>query len=858
MADFIPYFDCRFAKRLIASVCTTLALMPVFSLSAMALTEGANSAVGEERTPIDPPGLRGSTTGGLNAQDAQTADILGIRQEVERLNYLRHANASESGYRSEQLRLRGKILRKIMQAVFQVQAAEDRLESEMAWAYDMQARQRRKVDRVNQGFNAFNFAQLGILYGIIEPYSRIHKQFTQSAVGTCVGSGLAIGLPVLNIMYNRFLGGVGNYAPPGFMAYMIDGKPVDGSNLPPLVARYLDTAAPGAALTRRQSMSALWKKRYSADLDKSSTLAGLEIDPAKKQKPSVLNTRIVLLWSLFTNIQNFDKDLLALLENVSNFQPVGEGLVVAGRITPGLSGGAGEAAALLGITPLIEELRTLADEPTESERKIELRTRLLEAILVGYLDMQIARDRCQEEMNYQYDVVMAQMLARRGRFLQKTYEANFIQTGTLGACAGWSYLNHYGKAGNQLFAVENAIGLGITTVSLAATHGGWRKNESGPNSLADFFNLRANGTHGFSPLVWNFINNPSSEEPGKSRRQYLRDIWNKSSIAETDLSKPKNLEKLASMPSCKWDTIKLVKSRIVLLVSLSEQFCRFDQELLDLLNQIYPGTGGNGNDDATGEKIAAAALSSEGEGAATLLAVHPLLFAARTTGKDTEGAKLEISRSLLGAFLDTSANANLLTHEIVVETQVVSQLAKYRDMAIQYTNIANFYQIGILGIISDGLGLCSKSKYVLYGDRLNLVSGGLILGLALGTIVESHGGVRLSKATPSLLNNAFGRTSNVSNLSPLMVKFLDSKAPRSSTNLTRRNELVKYWKESKLLNVNVERPSTVDKLCAEGRGHNWLSETINLINNRITMLYDLRAVLRSSNAGFDEVLRAVD
>ena len=91
-----------------------------------------------------------------------------------------------------------------------------------------------------------------------------------------------------------------------------------------------------------------------------------------------------------------------------------------------------------------------------------------------------------------------------------------------------------------------------------------------------------------------------------------------------------------------------------------------------------------------------------------------------------------------------------------------------------------------------------------------------------------------------------------------MVKFLDSPAPRSTTNLSRREELVKYWQESKVLNVNLDKPTAVDKLVADGKGHHRLSETINLINNRISMLYDLKAVIRSCNSGFDELLRCVD
>ncbi|MBX9693231.1 MAG: hypothetical protein K2Z81_12655, partial [Cyanobacteria bacterium] len=75
---------------------------------------------------------------------------------------------------------------------------------------------------------------------------------------------------------------------------------------------------------------------------------------------------------------------------------------------------------------------------------------------------------------------------------------------------------------------------------------------------------------------------------------------------------------------------------------------------------------------------------------------------------------------------------------------------------------------------------------------------------------------------------------------------------------SRREELIKYWKESKVLNVDIKRDSVVQKLSAEGKSHHWWCETIKLINNRITMLFDLRAVLRSSSVGFDELLKAVD
>lgn len=791
---------------------------------------------------------------------SQTASILGIAEEVERLAALRNAGAAAHVQsRAEMLRLRGKVLRRIMQAVFQVQEAEDKLECEMAYAYNVQARQQRKVDRVNQAFNAANFTQLGVLYGTVEPYSRIHNQFIQSAVGTCVGAGLSIGLPLLNIMYNRFWGGVGDFSPPKFLYYMLDGKPVDGENLPPLVAKYLDSIPVGAISTRRQSLKKLWKERYHADLDKPETLAG--IAGGKAQKMDVLNSRILLLWSLFTVVQGFDKDLFELLQQVSDFHPVaanvgcriGEFKASSASKMAGLTKGAQEAADLLELDSILSEL-TSGRESLDDLGRNELRTKVLERILYGYLEMQIARDRCQEELNYQYDVVLAQMTTRRDRFLQKTYQTNFVQSGTLGACAGWCYLKEYGKAGSQLFIIQNSIGLLITTISLAATHGGWRKNEAEPNSLADFFNIKARGCYGFSPLVWNFINNPSTDEPGKSRREHLIAVWKKRALVSTDLDKPGSLEKLAAMPSCRFDTIKLVKERILLLTSLNEQFCRFDQQLLDLLNQVYPVERVSLASNSV--NVARANLSAEAAGAANLLAIESKVQAAQSS--EEQGAKLEVTRALLAGFLDTSATASLLTHEILLESQVLDHMNKLRRLSIQSTNIANFYQLGILGIVSDSMALSASSHQLLASNRINLVSGGLILGLAALTMVEGHGGYRLAPVAPSYLGAAFGRTSRTARLSPLMIKFLDAQSPRSASGLSRRAELIKYWSDSKLVNLDIKKEAVIDKLSAEGKKHNKLSETISLINSRIYMLYDLKALLRSSNIGFGELMGAVE
>lgn len=773
----------------------------------------------------------------LGAQAAQAAEILGIRAEVEQL--ISSPLPDNLGASQRLVTLRSFCLRRILQGILQVQSAENRLEMEMAYAYDMMSRKQRQTSAINEAFNIANFTQLAVLYGLVEPYSRIAEKFKQSAVCTTVGAGLAIGLPTINVLYNKF-DRARHLTPPESIQYVVDGKPVDGQNLPPLVSRYFNLPAPGERKTRREELNDLWIKRYGADMSKVKTLAG--IDDHKSKKIFVLNRRIILLWSLYSTVMEFNKELLALLqETVPGVDTQTSSVGIS------LSGGAGEAMRLLKLEPLIAELKSNSGG-RDQVRDQELKVRLLQSLLIGYLEMHIAGDRCQEELNYQYDVVLSQMMARRGMILQKLFELNFIQIGTLGAIAGWCYLKEYPQAGNELFIVADSIATILSTVTLCAMHGGWRKNHSKPNSLADFFELRKGAEGGFSPMVRAYLDSSSPlRSDGNSRRQYLDEIWHKKGIATMNLKNRHNLEKLGSMPSCKWDTIKLVLNRIALLSSLREQFWQFDAELADLLRQAWPEPLTNGGNDIV------ASLNPSAAGAAHLLGVEGLV---RSGLEGNENAKITVTRCVLEGFLDANSDSDKVGRQSLIESQVLSRMVRRRNTAITLTNNLNFYQLGILGIISDSMGLSSYAKTVLDANRINIISGYLIAGLAGASVLERQGFWGRSKAQPNALGVALGKRESSFKLTPVMDRYLNSVPPISPIRKTRREQLTHYWKECKVLNVNFNRPSVVDKLSAEGRSHHFYSETINLINNRVTMLNDLRAVMRSSSVGFGELVGA--
>lgn len=782
----------------------------------------------------------------LTPNAAQAADILGIRQEAEQIISMRRGGTGVAVDRHKLNDYRALVLRKVFEADLQNQVAESRLEFEIAYAYDAIMREQRKENTVNQLFNIANFTQFGVL-GVLGGVCDINEKFVWESTLGLVSAGVGTSLPILGIIYNK-RAKAHHLSPPAFMSPYVNGKPVDGSNLPPLIVRYLNTPAPGETRTRKEILNDAWKQNYKADMAKRETLLGIADGKARSQ--NYLNNRLVLLWSLYTSIEGFNSDLLALLNQVRGGDFADYSKSNTRLSTTALGGGADDAVRLLHLEEVVADLNSLNTAGGDSEEKRDLQITLLETLVAGGLDMAVAGDRCQKEINYQVDTVLADLTAKQGDFMQKLYEVNFVQGGTFGSIASGLFLKHKINQASIVLLVSGGIGLGLTGLSFFALKGGTRKNESGPNSLADFFNLRPAAEKGFSPLTYAYLSSSSpSRTDGKTRRQCLIESWTKNSVVTMNLKDRRVLEQLGGMPSCKRDSIKLVLNRIALLSSLRQQYNEFDAEVLDLLQKVWPVT------TATSSPNADSKLSHSATAAATLLGVHGVTAARENSD---ENAKLLITRQVYEGFLSMITDADLVGHEIDVEFKVLDRMERRRDKVIQFTNNVNFLQGGVLGQVATSLGLTGRPENVLATNYLAIITSAIGVGLGAVTLVEQHGGWRPGKANPNALVSAFGKNSDQVSLTPITTRFLNTAEPDSTVNLSRREVLIKYWKESKVLNVNLNKESTVQKLSAEGKAHHRWSETINLINNRLTMLIDLRAVMRSCNVGFDELLRAVD
>ncbi len=793
------------------------------------------------------PDIDKSTTGAW-----QAAEVLQIKAEVERI--LQMQPNSQSQLPDEELQfLRAFVLRKILLGFLDVRRACNKTEIELAYTYAILQHEQRVHDTVHEMLNLANFAQFSALY-TIEPYSRINLKFKQSAILTCVGAGVGTTLPILGILYNKYAT-AHHTCPPNDIHPVVSGGPVDAQSLSPTVDRYLDSVRPGAASSRRQELFALWKERYGVDAGNVKALCSLS-DPGGKGF-GLLNTRIVLLWSLHSQIQDFDQQLLGLLNLVrSTTNETGSGDSVD-LASLGFKPGASEAAQLLKVNSVVGQLVQMKGS-SDTRRVAELDLHLQEALLAGMLDVRIATDKIDDELNYSYDVILSRLLMRRGKLLQWNYDATFIQTGVFSAIAGLLFLKGYPKAGNELFIVQSSIGTLLSALGLVLMHGGWRKIDTPPNSLAAVFDLES--SYSFSPMIAEFLNLPSPESKTQSRRAFLIEKWKSTRVATLNLDKPRNRDKVAAAGSCKFDTIKIVQNRIDLLHSLKTRLEEIDAELFDLAQATEPYAP-SPSSTQIGVPVQIEAHATD---VARILGIRnqvECLAAVKEQpgGSDLLIQRLAVSRSVIVACLDVRKAVDSIDLSIATETTAMDRLKRMRQMAISLTNNANFFQINLLGIISDGpLALSSNPKFNLYSNRLNIVSGYTIGALAGLTVLEQPGGIRLVKAQPNAIGPAFGVGKPDDVLSANVVKFLNSVPPTSTNGLTRAQGLLKYWKTSKVFSINVTKKSTLEKVAANGPAHHFYCERIKIIENRVHMLYDLRAVIDLMNIGLSEVLRSID
>lgn len=780
----------------------------------------------------------------------QTAELLGVGTQVERLLEARNKPDASN---EEIVQLRITVLRRILRGVLEVRQYSNMLDLERAYAYDIMHREERRQSLVGQLFTLASFAQLATFY-TMEPYMRMRKQFVTSATFTTISGSLNTGISTLSRLYSS-VAKASHVAPPAVLGNLVTGGPVDAGRMPPLLNNYFDATLPGSDQTRRNALFSHWRSQYKIDASNPENLCSLA--DKKKASLNLIRSRILLLWSLHTAVLQFDHDLLALLRLIGSTESI-----------PGIndsSPNGGEVVRLLRLGPYIEELNQLKKSGQNDRRTNELEAIILQKTLEGTLEIQAAADKVDEDLYYSYHIALSDLERSRAKSLQLNYDANFLQSGILGIVAGKLYLSRHTFAGNQMFVISGSNGTALTLLAALQQHGFWRKSDTGPNSLAQLLDLHPQEEYKFSPFVSRLLNSPPPDSTdGRTRRELLNDAWRQSHATTIRLDSSKNQRAVAAMPPHKYDTIKVVKNRITLLHSLMKELESFQNQTLEVLNS----TNEIENVRPSQSEIVSAEISEHAREIARLLGIESevnQLIALKKLGKGenyddgTERLKLKIVRKVQTTGLQLRVLTAQFDREITLEQRALDRVTRERDLTVALLNDANFLQLGILATIIDGpLGITKKQKLNLYGDRLNIVSGLTVGGLAGMSLIAQRGGIRHEKSGPNLLGQTFGlQTPEPEQLPPIINNYMNS-VPPGSSGVTRREQLIKYWQSTKILPINIKKTANIERVSGYGSKHHRWCETIKLMTARVSMLFDLRAMVDRMNIGLVELLQVLD
>lgn len=734
--------------------------------------------------------------------DFEAADILGVRSNVDRILELQAVGGEPS---EELLYNKAIVLRRLLLGYLEVRQTSDLLDEAIDDTYDAIDKQVRTVNRRVELANIANFTTFGVLFNI-GAAERLSKRFNNSVYLTFVGASLSAGIGAAAVALS-YSGASKDRTRPNPLANIF-GLNTVSVPLPELVSKYINATPKGKSQSRRQAMLDLWKKEFSLkESITSREILAAESTQRHRASVGLLNHRLALLFSLNALAEEFDSELLALLRAIESTSVPAQASSDSIQTVANQLGTSGtEAAKLLQVEQCTADLihMKVAGPSNDTDlRALSLDLYVLEKILGAAFEVRQLVDRIDREKHYQFDVLLPQLIRVRDRANLLSNTANFTEIGVLKNIAAKDFYLKRTQAGVQKIMIMDAISVAIANANFVFLKLYRRKQVSEINALANIFNFDVPSECRFSPLISAYLESvPPDSTKGMTRKQLLMERWKKVGRLS---NKKGSAEALASMPSMhnkRVETIDLVNKRVEMLFDVSGAVETLDAELLQLLTAVILPAPEN----STGNKI---------------------------------DKQLILTKRVLQHALEVRSASDQIDNQLSDEYTARGAILASRARGVQYNNILNFTQSGILGIISSGLVMHDKGNHAY---AIDLVAGSTVLLLSTVALIQARIGRRPSKPELNVLAHVLVPSASGKEAIPQSIRqYLNS--PAAENGMTRRDLLIERWKKAGVITTNLQNQRSFGKLSASANQSR--RETVQLISDRIVMLHDVKTTIES-------------
>ncbi|PZM86266.1 MAG: hypothetical protein DKT66_02390 [Candidatus Melainabacteria bacterium] len=751
---------------------------------------------------VSPLAVFAASEASVNSGVSEAADILGVRHHVDRILALQAAGGAPS---EELLWNKAIVLRQLLLGYLEVRQTSDLLDEAIDDTYDAIDKQVRTVNRRVELANVANFTTFGVLFNI-GAAERLSKRFNNSNYLTFVSASLTAGIGAAAVLLS-YSGASKDRTRPNPLSNIF-GLDAVSVPLPELVGKYINATPKGKTQSRKQAMLDLWKSEFALS-EKSTSREALAAESTQRHRVSVgfLNKRLALLFSLNALAEEFDSELLALLRAIESTSVPAQTTNDSIQSVANQIGASGiEAAKLLQVEQCAADLihmKMLGAGCGTDLQALSIDLYMLEKILGASFEVRQFVDRIDREKHYQFDVLLPQLVRVRDRVNLLSNTTNFTEIGVLKNIAGRDFVLKKTAAGAQKILIMDALSVAIANANFVFLKLYRHKQVTEVNALANIFNFDVPSECRFSPLISSYLESvPPDSTNGMTRKQQLLDRWKRVGRLSNKKGSAEALASLPSMHNKRVETIDLINKRVEMLFDVSGAVETLDSELLQLLTAVILPAPAN----PTENKI---------------------------------DKQLILTKRVLQHALEIRSASDQIDNQLSDEYTAKGAILASRARGIQYNNILNFTQSGLLGIVSQGLVMKGKNNHA---NAIDLVSGSTLLLLSTAALIQARIGRRPSKPELNVLAQVLVPGAPTKEPIPASVQqYLNS--PAADKSMTRRESLIERWRKSGVITTNLKSERNLGKLSASGITSR--REPVQLITDRIVMLHDVKTTIES-------------
>lgn len=219
--------------------------------------------------------------------------------------------------------------------------------------------------------------------------------------------------------------------------------------------------------------------------------------------------------------------------------------------------------------------------------------------------------------------------------------------------------------------------------------------------------------------------------------------------------------------------------------------------------------------------------------------------------------KQEMTEILLTTFLETRDVVAEVDDEMSRSSELKDLLESRRDRAIRLNNITNFTSGGALAMIGSGIQIGGGNAINNAGNLMEVAAGALSTGISTYALKQSSGERRSAGVDPNMLARLFNLPTTKDRDIPAPIwNYLNEPIPGGKGE-SRREQLIQRWVQLGRIPPPTSKAGQRRIALLAGVVAQSHEVTIDLLDDRVAMLNDMRAIVGSITRELLEIMRVM-